>query len=113
MINSQWKKLLVEEKAYKESVMRDHEFSDAVLSEHTPDIVNEPEHYARWEIEPIEFIMRNNFEMWRGNCTKYIARAGFKLYEGKSQVESEIIDIKKNIRYSQMRINQLEGKDKL
>ena len=83
------------------------------MAEHTADIVNEPAHYARWEIEPIEFIMRNNFEMWRGNCTKYIARAGFKLYEGKSQVESEIIDIKKNIRYSQMRINQLEGKDKL
>ena len=29
MINSQWKKLLAEEKAYKESVMRDHEFSNA------------------------------------------------------------------------------------
>ena len=103
MINSEWRKLIAEQENFKETVM----------AEHTADIVNEPAHYARWEIEPIEFIMRNNFEMWRGNCTKYIARAGFKLYEGKSQVESEIIDIKKNIRYSQMRINQLEGKDKL
>ena len=103
MINSEWRKLIEEQENFKETVM----------SEHTADIVNEPAHYARWEIEPIEFIMRNNFEMWRGNCTKYITRAGFKLYEGKSQVESEIIDIKKNIRYSQMRINQLEGKDKL
>ena len=103
MINSEWRKLIAEQENFKETVM----------SEHTADIVNEPAHYARWEIEPIEFIMRNNFEMWRGNCTKYIARAGFKLYEGKSQVESEIIDIKKNIRYSQMRINQLNGEEKL
>lgn len=83
------------------------------MAEHREDLVNQPSHYARYVIEPIEFIMRNNFEMWRGNCTKYIARAGFKLYEGKSQVESEIIDLKKNIRYSQMRINQLKGKEKL
>jgi len=103
MINSEWRRLIAEQENFKETVM----------SEHREDLVNQPSHYARYVIEPIEFIMRNNFEMWRGNCTKYVARAGFKLYEGKSQVESEIIDIKKNIRYSQMRINQLEGKDKL
>ena len=103
MIKSEWKRLVAQEQDFKETVM----------AEHREDLVNQPAHYARYVIEPIEFIMRNNFEMWRGNCTKYIARAGFKLYEGKSQVESEIIDLEKNIRYSHMRINQLNGKEKL
>tara|TARA_R110000851_G_scaffold180003_1_gene327168 strand:- start:2073 stop:2384 length:312 start_codon:yes stop_codon:yes gene_type:complete len=103
MIKSEWKRLVAQEQDFKETVM----------AEHREDLVNQPSHYARYVIEPIEFIMRNNFEMWRGNCTKYIARAGFKLYEGKSQVESEIIDLEKNIRYSHMRINQLNGKEKL
>ena len=122
MINSQWKKLLAEEKAYKESIMRDpwktlqttNEFSNAVLSEHTSeDIVNEPEHYARWKIEPITYIMRNGFEFWRGNIIKYASRAGYKMYEGKTQVQSEIIDLEKVQRYCQMRINQLNGEEKL
>jgi len=77
------------------------------------EIVNEPQHYARWVIEPITYIMKNGFEFWRGNIIKYASRAGFKLYEGKTQVESEIIDLQKVIRYSEMRINQLNGKDKL
>lgn len=77
------------------------------------DIVQEPSHYARWTIEPITFTMQNSFEFWRGNIVKYVSRAGYKLYEGKSQVESEIIDLEKVIRYSEMRINQLKGKDKL
>lgn len=114
MINSQWKKLLEEEKSYKERAMRDHEFSDAVLSEHTSeDIVNEPEHYARWEIEPITYIMLNDFEFWRGNIVKYASRAGFKLYDGKTKDASEIVDLEKVIRYAEMRINQLNGEDKL
>jgi hypothetical protein len=77
------------------------------------DIVNEPEHYSRWVIEPITYVMSNGFDFWRGNIIKYASRAGFKLYEGKGQVESEIIDLQKVIRYSEMRINQLNGKDKL
>ena len=114
MINSQWKKLISQEKAFKESTMRDHEFSEAVLAEHTPDnIVQEPSHYARWKIEPITYIMRNGFEFWRGNIIKYASRAGYKLYEGKSQDESEIIDLEKVKRYCDMRINQLNGEEKL
>ena len=77
------------------------------------DIVNEPNHYTRWVIEPITFIMLNGFEFWRGNIVKYASRAGFKLYEGKTQEESEIIDLEKVIRYSEMRINQINKKDKL
>ena len=77
------------------------------------EIVREPQHYSRLVIEPIEFIMRNKFEFWRGNIIKYVVRAGFKSYEGKDSTESEIIDLEKVIRYSEMRINHLKGKDKL
>ena len=77
------------------------------------DIVNQPSHYSRWSIEPITYIMRNGFEFWRGNIVKYASRAGFKMYEGQTQVESEITDLKKVIRYAEMRINQLEGEVEL
>ncbi len=103
MIKSEWNRLMKEREDFKESV----------LAEHTADIVNEPKHYARWVIEPITYTMRNGFEFWRGNIVKYASRAGYKMYEGKTQVESEIIDLEKVIRYSQMRINQLNGEEKL
>lgn len=73
------------------------------------DVVVEPAHYTRWVIEPITYIMRNGMEFWRGNIVKYASRAGFKLYDGKDAVESEITDLKKVIRYAEMRINQLRG----
>jgi hypothetical protein len=73
------------------------------------DIVNQPKHYLRWSIEPITYIMRNGFEFWRGNIVKYASRAGYKMYEGKTQIESEIIDLEKVIRCANMRINQLNG----
>tara|TARA_R110000824_G_scaffold178260_1_gene357888 strand:- start:583 stop:822 length:240 start_codon:yes stop_codon:yes gene_type:complete len=73
------------------------------------DVVNKPDHYARWTIEPIEFVMRNGFEFWRGNVIKYVSRAGFKQYEDQTPVQSEVTDLKKVIRYCEMRINQLEG----
>ena len=76
MIKSEWNRLIKEREDFKESV----------LSEHTADIVNEPKHYARWAIEPITYIMRNGFEFWRGNIVKYASRAGYKMYEGKTQV---------------------------
>ncbi len=100
MILSEWKRL-------------SEDFGETVSAEHSADIVNEPTHYARWKIEPITYIMRNGFEFWRGNLIKYSSRAGFKLYEGKTQVESEVIDLEKVIRYANMRINQLNGEEKL
>lgn len=86
-------------------------FEETVLSEHEDqeDIIYEPSHYARWLIEPITYIMRNGMEFWRGNIIKYASRAGYKLYEGKTQTESEVLDLEKVIRYSEMRINQLNG----
>ena len=103
MIKSEWDRLVREREDFRENV----------LAEHTADIVNEPKHYARWAIEPITYIMRNGFEFWRGNIVKYASRAGYKMYEGKTQVQSEIIDLEKVQRYCQMRINQLNGEDKL
>ena len=103
MINSEWRRLIREQE----------DFKGMVVAEHTADIVNEPEHYARWNIEPITYIMRNGFEFWRGNLIKYSSRAGYKMYSGKTQVESEIIDLEKVIRYANMRINQLNGEEKL
>ena len=77
------------------------------------DTINAPTYYARWPVQPIDFIQHNGFEFWRGNIIKYASRAGYKPYEGMSDVQSEITDLEKVIRYAQMRINQLEGKDKL
>lgn len=76
----------------------------------TEDIVEKPNHYAQWDIEPIVFIMNNGFEFWRGNIIKYVSRAGTKQYDGLSQEQSEITDLRKAQRYCQMRINQIEGK---
>tara|TARA_R110000803_G_scaffold99566_5_gene167672 strand:- start:391 stop:702 length:312 start_codon:yes stop_codon:yes gene_type:complete len=103
MIRGEWKKLVQQEENFKSTVLGDHK----------EDVVNQPQHYARWKIEPITYIMRNGFEFWRGNLIKYSSRAGFKLYEGKTQVESEVIDLEKVIRYANMRINLLKGEEKL
>ena len=73
------------------------------------DIITKPSHYARWVIEPVTFIMRNGMEFWRGNIVKYASRAGFKTYDGMSETESEIADLRKVVRYAEMRINQLNG----
>lgn len=77
------------------------------------DIVTKPSHYSRWVIEPITYIMRNGFEFWRGNIVKYASRAGHKKYDGLDETQSEITDLKKVIRYAEMRINQLEGEQVL
>ena len=75
------------------------------------DQVKSPSHYTRWAIEPIVYIMQNNFEFWRGNVVKYVSRAGSKMYDGQDITQSEITDLKKAIRYCEMRINQLQGKE--
>ena len=77
------------------------------------DIVNQPAHYARFNIEPITFIMENDLPFYKGNCIKYVCRAGHKQYEGMTLLESEKKDIEKMIRYGQMRINQIDGRDVL
>jgi len=75
------------------------------------DLITKPAHYTRWAIEPITFIMGNSMEFWRGNIIKYVMRGGLKQYEHQTQVQSEITDLKKAVRYCEMRINSLEGRE--
>ena len=77
----------------------------------TDNIVNQPAHYARYEIEPVTFTMKNGLDFATGNIVKYALRAGHKSYEGKSPDESAIIDLQKVIRYAEMRINLIKGED--
>ena len=77
------------------------------------DLIDQPDHYARFKVEPITFIMQNGLEFWRGNIIKYGSRAGYKVYDGKTQAESEITDLEKIKRYCDMHINQINGKETL
>ena len=54
------------------------------------DVINIPNHYAKWEIEPITFIMRNKLPFAEGNVIKYTMR-----HQDKNGLE----DIKKDIKY--------------
>lgn len=64
------------------------------------DPVHRPSHYARYEIEPIDFIMKNKLPFAVGNIVKYILR-----YDAKNGVE----DLNKARRYLDMLIKQVEG----
>ena len=50
-------------------------------------------------------------EFWRGNIIKYGARAGYKIYDGKIQEESEITDLEKIKRYCDFRISQIKQEE--
>ena len=69
------------------------------------DVVKNPKHYEQYEFEPVSFIMKNELSFWMGNVIKYVMRAGIK--DDKDEVQ----DLKKAIRYIEMRINQLEGRE--
>ena len=75
------------------------------------DVVYRPDHYSQYTIVPIVFIMQNHLPFHVGNIVKYVMRAGSKIYENQTSIESEITDLKKAIRYCEMRINLLQGKD--
>ena len=91
---------------------RDAHKEPEVVTVDTPDgIVKAPSHYERYKMEPINFIMINDMEFWRGNIIKYVARAGFKPYPNQDATQSEITDLRKVQRYAEMRINQLEGRN--
>lgn len=77
------------------------------------DIVVKPNHYCRWEIEPITLILQNDMEFWRGNIVKYASRAGFKLYENQNSSQSEITDLKKVMRYCEMRIEEIKRNEEM
>jgi len=79
----------------------------------TDDIVNRPSHYTQYAIEPITFIMTNKLAFHVGNIIKYAVRAGSKSYPNQTPEQSEITDLRKAMRYCEMRINQLESQDEL
>jgi len=73
------------------------------------DIVVRPSHYTKYELEPVEFIMRNRLSFEIGNIVKYACRAGGKLYPDQDEIESRITDLEKVRRYAEMEINRLKG----
>ena len=73
---------------------------ESIVDATAPSIVHRPSHYARFEIEPIEFIMRNKLEFWQGNVIKYVMR-----YDAKDGIQ----DLRKAARYIEMQIKKLEG----
>lgn len=73
----------------------------------------DPDHYMQHVIEPIEYIMRNEMEFWRGNIIKYATRCGSKHYDGLTAENSEVLDLRKVQRYAEMRINMIVGEPKL
>lgn len=59
-----------------------------------------PHHYARFKIEPVEFIMVNGLPFAIGNVIKYVCR-----WDAKDGIQ----DLKKARRYLDMEIKRLEG----
>ena len=76
-----------------------------------PDQIVEPEHYTRFIVEPVNFIMKNRLEFWQGSVIKYILRCGHKVDQGETPKQAELRDLGKAARYIEMRMNQLKGKE--
>lgn len=75
-------------------------FQPAPASE-ASDAVHRPNHYARYAIEPITFIMANKLPFAVGNVVKYVLR-----YDAKDGLQ----DLLKARRYIDMLIEQLTEK---
>jgi hypothetical protein len=65
------------------------------------DAVHRPDHYARFAIEPITFIMANNIGFAAGNVIKYVMR-----WDAKDGLQ----DLRKARRYLDMMIEDAERK---
>ena len=57
-------------------------------------------HYKNMKIQPIEYIVGNNFGWHEGNIVKYISRHGFK---------NGVEDVKKVIHYAELLLEQKYG----
>lgn len=73
------------------------------MQEQAKDPVHRPSHYARFEIEPIYFIMKNKLPFAAGNVVKYVCR-----WDAKDGIQ----DLKKARRYLDIMIKQAEGDEK-
>lgn len=77
------------------------------------DVVVKPSHYTQYKVEPVTFIMENRLPFEIGNIVKYACRAGHKMYPDQDCTQSRITDLRKVMRYAEMEINRLEGKEVL
>lgn len=62
------------------------------------DMVHNPAHYARWKMQPIEFIAVNNLPYWLANVIKYTCRFDAKdglqdLYKARSYLDMKIAEM--------------------
>lgn len=57
------------------------------------DAVKNPPHYSQYEIQPIEYIMRNKLGYCEGNVVKYISRYNLKAGVEDLKKAREYIDI--------------------
>ena len=73
---------------------------------HFDDNVNHPSHYIG-NIEVIDFIEDKKLNYNRGNCVKYISRAGKKHDAGMSDLDKEIEDLQKAEWYLKREISNL------
>jgi hypothetical protein len=64
------------------------------------DAINQPAHYARWDLQPIEFFARNNVDFFTGNVIKYTMR-----HDAKNGLE----DLRKARYYLDCLIRKAEG----
>ena len=69
-----------------------------------PDMVVQPNHYARYTIEPATFIAANKLPFDVGNVVKYVLR-----YDAKNGRE----DLKKASRYIEMIIERLDREERI
>ncbi len=69
----------------------------------TIDNVQHPPHYARWKMEPIEFIAINDLPWWLANVVKYCMR-----FDAKDGLQ----DLYKARSYLEMKIRECEGEER-
>ena len=73
---------------------------DLIKADKPSDIINLPPHYARWKLQPLEFIAVNGLDFVSGNVIKYVMR-----HDAKNGVE----DLRKARAYLDMLIRKAEG----
>ena len=68
------------------------------------DKVEKPEHYARYKIEPITFIVENGIPYCESNVIKYVCRWQYKHPTKRGQID----DLKKARQYIDILIKKAE-----
>ncbi len=69
------------------------------------DNISKPEHYARYKIEPMVFIIENNIPYCEANAIKYLCRWRFKHKAWEDKLE----DLMKAREYIERRIIQVKA----